>query len=501
MIEPSPTAVQDRVAPAKLVTTRAIDFVLNNIPAQDEDVKEVNRKAVVTLIKVLTALRKKKGASVGKLDKRSVDGVIAEYDRRLSAQIDRILHNREFQALESTWRGLKLLVDRTDFRENIGLEILNASKDELCDDFEEAPEVKQSGLYKHVFSAEYGNFGGHPWGVVIGNFAIEPNARDMKLLQNVAAVSAMAHAPFIAAAGPSFFQRKGFQGLATIKDLKDVFDANAYLKWQAFRDSENARWVGLVLPQILLRLPYGGKDNPVKGFNYEERVSDGHDSYLWGNAAFAFAANLTNSFAKYRWCANIIGPRAGGAVHDLPTHVFQAGGRDRVKIPTEVLISDTLELELAEQGFIALAMRKNSDNACFFSANSCQRPKTYGTGDEQLEANTNAQLGAQLPYLFIASRLAHYIKAIQVENLGRAMSAQQLQIELTKWINQYVLNQDVASPEIFAKRPLRAASITVTDIKGKPGWYRVELKVKPHFKYMGAFFELSLVGQVKQPQR
>ena len=422
--------------------------------------------------------------------------LIADLDKRMSEQLDEILHNPELQKMESAWRGLKLLVDRTDFRENIRMELLSVSKSDLLNDFEDAPEITKSGLYRHVYTAEYGQFGGQPVGAVVANYEFDAGPQDMKLLQYCASVAAMAHAPFIASASSKMFGCKSWQELPNLKDLKSVFEGPQYAKWRGFRDSEDARYVGLTAPRFLLRLPYGGETVPVKEFNYEEKVTDSHDKYLWGNTAFAFASKLTDSFAKNRWCTSIIGPQSGGTVEDLPVHVFKSMGATEQKIPTEILISERREFELAEEGFIALTQRKGSDNACFFSANSCQKPKTFGGTKEGKEAEANFKLGMQLPYMFIVNRLAHYIKVIQRENIGSWKEKDDLTRELNNWISQYVAEMDVVSDAVKRKRPLREAQVIVSDVEGNPGWYKVDLRVRPHFKYMGAFFSLSLVGKL-----
>jgi type VI secretion system protein ImpC len=424
-----------------------------------------------------------------------VNEMIGEIDRKLSSQLDTILHNQAFQKLESAWSGLKFVVDRTNFRENIKIEILNVSKANLLEDFEDAPEVMKSGLYKQVYTAEYGQFGGEPYAAMIANYDFGPGPQDVKLLQHAASVATMSHAPFIAAAAPAFFGEDSFLRLPNLKDIKSLTEGPQYTKWKSFRESEDARNVGLTLPRFLLRLPYGEESNPVKAFNYNE-TSDTHDNYLWGNTAFAFATRLADSFAKYRWCPNIIGPASGGTVEDLPVHTFESMGAMESKIPTEVLISERREFELAEEGFIALAMRKGSDNACFFSANSCQKPKYFGQSKEGKEAETNYKLGTQLPYLFIMNRLAHYLKVLQREQIGSWKERSDLERELNQWIRQYVADQDVVEPGVRGRRPLRKAEITVSDVEGDPGWYRVDMKVRPHFKYMGAFFSLSLVGKL-----
>lgn len=428
--------------------------------------------------------------------KALVDRMIAEIDSKLSQQMDEILHHADFQALESSWRGLKLLVDRTNFRENIKVEILNVSKQDLLDDFEDSPEVVQSGLYKHIYTAEYGQFGGQPVGAIIANYYFSPSAPDVKTMQYVASVSSMSHAPFVSAAGPKFFGLESFTGLPDLKDLKDHFEGPQFTKWQSFREQEDSRYVGLTVPRFLLRNPYDPEDNPVKTFVYKENVANDHEHYLWGNTAFTFASKLTDSFAKFRWCPNIIGPQSGGAVEDLPLHHFESMGEIETKIPTEVLVSDRREYELAEEGFIALTMRKGSDNAAFFSANSVQKPKFFGISEEGKTAELNYKLGTQLPYLFIVNRLAHYLKVLQREQIGSWKERTDLELELNKWIRQYVADQENPSAEVRSRRPLRAAQVVVSDVEGEPGWYRVSLSIRPHFKYMGADFTLSLVGKL-----
>lgn len=437
-----------------------------------------------------------KGQKIERIDPAIIDTMIGEVDRKLSTQLDQFLHHPDLQKLESAWRGLKLVIDRTNFRENTKVELLNVSKEDLQADFEDSPEIVKSGLYKHVYTAEYGTFGGQPVGAMVANYDFGPGPKDIALLQSCAAVAAMAHAPFLAAAGPQFFGLEDFTKLPNLKDLKSIFEGPQYIKWQSFRESEDSRYVGLTCPRTLLRLPYDPESNPVKAFKYEEKVTDDHKKYLWGNTAFALATRLTDSFAKYRWCPNIIGPQSGGAVEDLPLHQYKETGEIVTKIPTETLISERREFELAEEGFIALTMRKGSDNAAFFSANSCQKPKYFGQSKEGKDAEANYKLGIQLPYMFIINRLAHYIKVLQREQIGSWKERSDLERELNKWIGQYVSDQDIVDAGTRGRRPLRQARITVSDVDGDPGWYRVNMEVRPHFKYMGAFFTLSLVGKL-----
>jgi len=457
----------------------------------DEEFAVARQGMAAFIAELMTPARKGE-----RIQRKLVDEMIAEIDQKMSKQLDEVLHSEAFQKMESAWRGLKFAVDRTDFRENIKIELINVSKEDLLNDFADSPEVPKSGLYKLIYTREYGQFGGSPVGAMVANYEFGPGSQDVALMQYTAAVGAMAHAPFIASAGPQFFGEDDYLKLPNLKDLKAIFEGPAYTKWRGFRESEDSRYFALTMPRFLLRVPYDPEDNPVKAFDYKENVSKSHKHYSWGNAAFAFATRLTDSFAKYRWCPNIIGPRGGGAVENLPIHTFEAAGEVQAKIPTEVLLSERREFELAEEGFIGLTMRKDSDNACFFSANSVQKSKYFGTSPEGREAETNYKLGTQLPYMFIVSRLAHYIKVLQRENLGSWKERGDIERELNDWIRQYVSDMDNPKPGVRSRRPLRKAQVTVEDVAGSPGWYKVDMKVRPHFKFMGADFTLSLVGKL-----
>jgi len=428
-----------------------------------------------------------------------IDTLVGEIDKQLGSQLDEILHDEKFQELESSWRGLKYLVDNTNFRENCRVELLNVSKQDLSDDFQDAPEIPMSGLYKTVYSAEYGVFGGEAYGAIVGNYDFSPSSSDLSLLGNIASVSAMAHAPFIAAASPDFFPNMDgdFQKLARLDDFDGIFEGPQYTKWRGFRESEDARYVGLTLPRFMLRNPYDPDENPVKDFNYTEDVADHHAGYSWGNTSFAFAARLMDSFAEYRWCANIVGPEGGGAVMDLPVHNYESMGEIVSKIPTEVLVTEKQEFDLSENGFISLTMRKGSDNAAFFSANSAQKTKRFSNTREGKQAEANFKLGTKFPYMFLVNRLAHYVKVMQREKLGSGISRVNLQKQLSEWISQYVSAQENPPAGIMARYPLKQASIDVEDIPGDPGWYKVAIKVSPHFKFEGGDFELSLVAKEK----
>lgn len=430
-----------------------------------------------------------------RIDNNAIDQVIAAIDQNISKVLDEVLHHKEFQAVASTWLGIKFLVDRTDFRANNRIKILDVSQQDLLADFEDSAEITKSGLYRHAYTDEYGTLGGKPYTAILANYEFGRGPQDMLLLQKASAVATMAHAPFIASVGAQFFGLNDIQELPSLKDLESLFEGPQYAKWRALREAEDSGSLGLVLPRFLLRLPFGSNTVPTKSFNYEETV-DSHNDYLWGNAVFAFGSLLTQSFSKYGWCVNIIGPQAGGTVHDLPLHVYEAMGADTIKTPTEVILSERRDNELADQGFIPLVFRKDSDNACFFSANTVLKPKKFGNTDEAKAAETNYKLNTQLPYRFIACQFARTMKVKTREDLGQFKEASDVQRELNTWIRGYVADQEAASPEVRARRPLRQASVTVTETPGEPGVYRHAIKLRPHFKYMGANIELSLVGRL-----
>lgn len=477
-----------------LSSVNLLDDIISqtNLSREDETYNVVKNGVGALICELL-----KSENSEEKVNKAIVDRMIAQIDAKISAQMDEILHHKQFQALESKWRGLYMLVERTSFRDNILMEFINVSKEELLEDFEECLDITQSGLYKHVYSSGYGQFGGQPIGTIIADYELSPSNVDIKFMNKVASISAMSHAPFIAAAGPKFFGLESFEGLPDLKDLKDVMSSPQYAGWRGFRETnEDARYVGLTLPRFLLRAPYDPENNPIAKFVYKENVSASHESYLWGNTVYTFASALTNSFSKYRWCTNIIGPSSGGAITDLPVHTFESMGDVEMKIPTEILVSDRREYELSEQGFIPLTMRKGSNNAAFFAANSAQAPKLFANTPEGKDAELNYKLGTQLPYLFAITRMSHYIKILQREHIGSWRERSDLERELNKWIKQYIADQENPSAEIRSKRPFKKADIVVEDVEGDPGWYRVKISLRPHFKYMGASFELSLVGKL-----
>jgi type VI secretion system protein ImpC len=433
------------------------------------------------------------GHSVDKIDKTVLDHHIAEIDRKLSLQLDEILHHPSFQKLESAWKSLKFLVDRTDFKKNVKIDLLDIPKEELAEDFEDAPETIQSGMYKHVYTEEYDTPGGEPYGTIVSNFEFTSGPSDIALLQEISKVSAACHCPFLCSASPKFFGKDNVQDLTKIQDLHSYMEKTEFLKWNSFRQTEDSRYVGLTLPRFLLRLPYGPESAPVKEFNYTEGVTgEMHDKYLWGNASFAFAANMVKSHMENGWCVQVRGPESGGKVEDLPVHFYDVGKGSQAKIPTEILIPETREFEFAQEGFIPLSFYKNRDYACFFSANSSQKPQEYD--DPMITANM--RINSRLPYIFLVSRIAHYLKVIQRENIGSTKNSKVLQDELQTWISNLVTVMNNPGPDLIATHPLKAANVSVSEIADNPGFFRVNLSVMPHFQIEGIDINLSLVSQM-----
>ena len=434
-------------------------------------------------------------ASIDRIDRAAIESQVAWIDRIISAQLDEIVHSAPFQELEAQWRQLRFLVDRTDFRKNVKVEILDVSKQELQEDFEDSPEIVQSGLYKHVYVDEYDTPGGEPYVAIVSSYEFGSGAQDIGLLSDISRVAASAHCPFVGSVGPKFFGKPSIHDLPRIDDLESYLDRAEYIKWRGFRDSEDSRYVGLVLPRFLLRLPYDPERNPVPEFRYEESVTGAdHDKYLWGNASFAFAANMVRSFVDNGWCVQIRGPESGGKVEDLPIHTFDVGKGAQLKIPTEILIPETREFEFACQGFIPFSYYKNRDYGCFFSANSARRPEEF----DDPSVTANERINARLPYIFLTARLAHYLKVLQRENIGATKAASTLEQELNNWIKGLVTEMKNPGPELAATHPLSQGKVTVAENPDNPGFFRVVLSVMPHFQVEGIDVSLSLVSKMPQ---
>src|SRR5215469_14480082 len=423
---------------------------------------------------------------------------IAAIDQAITNQLNEVMHAEPFQKLEAAWRGLKYFVFQTETSTMLKIKVFNISKGDLLKDLRKASEFDQSAMFKKVHDEGYGVLGGAPFGALIGDYEFGRHPDDLEILEKMSNIAAAAHAPFLTAASPALFNWESFTELAGPRDLAKIFDNDAYVAWKDFRKSDDSKYVGLCLPHILMRLPYGKDTSPVEEFDYEEKV-DGrdHKKYLWGNAAFALGARITNAFALHEWCAAIRGVEGGGLVEGLPAHTFQTDEGDQaVKCPTEIAITDRREAEFSKLGFIPLCYYKGTTNAVFMATQSTNQPTQYLNAD----ANANARLSSQLQYIFAVSRFAHFLKAMMRDKIGSFMSREQCQKFLNDWIKNYVLLDDFASQDAKSKFPLREAQIEVSEDPAKPGVYTAVAFLRPHFQLDELTVSLRLVARLPQPK-
>lgn len=455
------------------------------------------RDAVENAVKTLAQQALENTVTLSSDAYSTIQQIIGEIDRKLSEQINKILHHQEFQALEGAWRGLHYLVNNTETDELLKIRFMDISKKDLGRTLKryKGAAWDQSPIFKRIYEEEYGQFGGEPIGCIVGDYHFDHSPQDVELLGEMAKIGAAAHCPFISGASPSVMQMDSWQELSNPRDLTKIFSNTEYAAWRSLRESDDARYLGLTMPRFLARLPYGARTNPVDEFDFEEEVDGAnHDHYTWANSAYAMAANINRSFKEYGWCTSIRGVESGGAVDGLPAHTFPTddGGVD-MKCPTEIAISDRREAELAKNGFMPLVHRKNSDFAAFIGAQSLQKPAEY---DDQ-DATANARLAARLPYLFACCRFAHYLKCIVRDKVGSFTDRDDMERWLNNWIMNYVDGDPVnSSQETKARKPLAAAEVQVTELPDNPGYYAAKFFLRPHYQLEGLTVSLRLVSKL-----
>ncbi len=427
----------------------------------------------------------------------TIEAIKTKIDQVLTQQVIEILHNDEFQKVESAWRGLHHLVNNSETDEMLKIRVMNISKAELSKTLKKFKGARwdTSPLFKKVYGEEFDQMGGEPYGCLVGDYYFDHSAPDVELLGEICKIAASAHAPFISGASHEVMQMDSWAELSDPADLSKRFGDADYAAWRSLRDSEDSRYLGLAMPRFLARLPYGAKTDPVEEFDFEEEA-EGTDSskYTWANAAYAMATNINRAFKLYGWCSRIRGVEAGGAVEGLPVHTFPTddGGVD-MKCPTEIGIGDRREAELAKLGFMPLIHRKNSDFAAFIGAQSLQKPAEY----EDPDATANANLAARLPYLFASCRFAHYLKCIVRDKIGSFKERDDMQRWLQGWIMQYVDGDPINSSESTkAKKPLAAAEVVVEEVEGNPGYYTSRFYLRPHYQLEGLTVSLRLVSKL-----
>jgi len=427
----------------------------------------------------------------------TIKAIIAEIDKKLSDQVNAIMHNERFQQVESAWRGLHYLVNNSETDEMLKIRVMNISKKDLAKNLKKYKGTAwdQSPIFKKLYEEEYGQLGGEPYGSLVGDYYFDHTPGDVELLGQMAQIAAAAHAPFLTAASPTAMGMDSWQELANPRDLAKIFSSPEYAGWRSLRESDDAKYVGLAMPRFLSRVPYGAKTSPVEEFDFEEETGGGeHSKYTWSNAAYAMAVNVNRAFKQYGWCTAIRGVESGGAVEELPVHTFPSddGGVD-MKCPTEIAISDRREAELANCGFMPLIHRKNTDVAAFIGAQSLQKPAEYDDPD----ATANARLSARLPYLFASCRFAHYLKCMVRDKVGSFKEREEMQRYLHNWVQQYVLGDPSrAGDEMKAKKPLAGAEVVVEEIEGNPGYYSAKFFLRPHYQLEGVNVTLSLTSKL-----
>ncbi|MCU7849555.1 MAG: type VI secretion system contractile sheath large subunit [Candidatus Thiodiazotropha sp. (ex Lucinoma kastoroae)] len=458
---------------------------------------ERTKEAVVSAVQTLAEQVLKETSTISDDAVETIEGIIAEIDRKLTEQVNLILHHEDFQKLEGSWRGLHHLVNNTETDEMLKIRVMNITKLELGKTLKKFKGTAwdQSPIFKKVYEEEYGQFGGEPYGCLVGDYHFDNTPPDVELLTGMSQVAAASHAPFIAGAAPTVMQMESWQELANPRDLTKIFQTPEYASWRSLRESEDSRYIGLAMPRYLARLPYGAKTDPVEEFDFEEDTEGAqHDKYTWSNSAYTMAVNINRAFKMYGWTTRIRGVESGGAVEDLPTHTFPTddGGVD-MKCPTEIAISDRREAELAKNGFMPLLHRKNSDFAAFIGAQSLQKPSEYDDPD----ATANANLAARLPYLFASCRFAHYLKCIVRDKIGSFKERDDMEKWLNKWIQKYVEpSPGTASEEDKARKPLAAAEVVVSEVEGNPGYYTSKFFLRPHYQLEGLTVSLRLVSKL-----
>jgi type VI secretion system protein ImpC len=455
------------------------------------------RDAVETAVRTL-AEQALEGTSIVSGDVLgTIEGLIAALDKKLTEQVNAILHATQFQALEGAWRGLHHLVNNTETDEQLKIRVLNISKNELAKTLKKFKGTAwdQSPIFKKMYEQEFGQFGGEPYGCIVADYYFDNSAPDVELLSGMAKVAAAAHAPFIAAAAPSVMLMESWQELANPRDLTKIFQTPEHAAWRSFRESEDSRYVGLAMPRFLSRQPYGAKTNPVEAFDFEEDTSGaGATKFTWSNAAYAMAVNINRSFKAYGWCSRIRGIESGGAVENLPVYTFPTddGGVD-MTCPTEIAISDRREAELAANGFMPLVHKKNTDFAAFIGAQSLHKPAEYDDPD----ATANANLAARLPYLFATCRFAHYLKCIVRDKIGSFKERSDMQTWLNNWVGRYVENNPATATEADkARKPLAGAEVVVEEVEGNPGYYTSKFFLRPHYQLEGLTVSLRLTSKL-----
>ncbi|MDH5570341.1 MAG: type VI secretion system contractile sheath large subunit [Gammaproteobacteria bacterium] len=431
---------------------------------------------------------------------------IAALDELINDQLNIIIHNEKFKQLEASWRGLWYLVVQADGARDIKIKVLNINWSELVKDMGRAIEFDQSQLFQKVYNDEYGSPGGEPYGVLIGDYEISHRISekhpydDISTLDAISQVAAAAFSPFIASASSALFGMDNFSSLGQPLNLDNIFSQQEYIKWRSLRDKADTRFIGLTLPRTLMRLPYRTRPGSYKGiYFYEKSNSSNQENHLWGNASYAFGGILIREFANVGWFGHIRGvPRnqlGGGLLTTLPVDHFETDSINIASKPlTDVIITDTVERDISNLGFIPLCQCYATPFAAFYSNQSLQVPRRQST----LEANVNAKLSAMLQHVLCGARIAHYIKVIIRDKIGSFITAEECEDYLRNWLFKYTTGREDLEWEEQARYPLREAAVQVKDNPHKSGNYYCVIHLRPHYQLDHLVSELELVTELSQ---
>jgi len=491
----TPTGTQTRILPrileaaqlgqeAKSLTRMFSDRFV----AAREDVTQEER-----LLTGLAAMLCNLDESAERIEKGKVLEVVRQIDQTVNDQLNEILHHPVFQDLEATWRGINGLVETTNFESNIQIALLDASKEELHQDFDSnSTDVFAGALFSKVYKTEYDQYGGKPYGCLLGIYEFDTSPADLFWLRNMSKVAAAAHAPFLTSVKPQFFGCKDIEEVEAIRDLEGVFSQPKFGQWMALRDTPEAAYVGLAFPRYVIRLPWNPETNPSPGLQFVEVTRGQRQNYLWGNSALLLARNLIRSFEQSGWCQYIRGPGGGGHIAGLPVDTFNVRGESEVRIPIEMYIPDYRELEFTRCGIASLVHRKGTAEAVFFSVPAIKLPKEYRDPKD----TENSQLVTNLAYTFSVSRIAHYFKSIVRDNIGDNSDDKSLKEQLTSWLSRYVTTAVTPNDVTMRRFPFKACAVKVDAVPGRIGFYDCKVSILPHIQFEGMDIELKLESRL-----
>ncbi len=489
-------------APRRALRRLAVDMALGRLPSQRLD-------AFLSSKDPLVALRDWFKGDIDNLANTdaligAIERDIAFLDEMLSEQLNAVLHQPRFQKLEASWRGLSYLAACASAAQSVVIKALNISWHEVAVDFERAADFDQSHLFQKVYSNEFGMPGGLPFGVLLCDYEIrhrptkELPVDDVATLTGLAGVAAAAFAPAILGASPRLLGLDSFCDLDHVSTLSGLFRSPEYLRFARLRQMEDARFLGLVLPRVLMRAPYTHDVAHGLAFRYREDLHGlSHDQWCWGSAVYAFGEVLIRSFHLHGWFADICGSRRDEVDHGIVARLVAPSAETDApglveRFACELAIPAEIEQDLWELGMMNLKVCKDTSRLVFQTSVSMQSVPTY---DSPI-ANVNARISAMLRYILCVSRFAHFAKVRVRDRIGSYITAEACENDLQTWLHSYCLGNDDAGPEMKARFPLREARVEVKAVPGRPGAFSCSLHLRPHFQLDQIFTTFKLITDI-----